>query len=59
MIIGNDFEAIMYIRNYQKSDLKSIIFQIDILNMIESNRYIVIYPLDTGLRKLIKVNIEM
>ena len=26
MIIGNDFEAIMYIRNYQKSDLKSIIF---------------------------------
>lgn len=26
MIIGNDFEAIMYIRNYQKNDLKSIIF---------------------------------
>ena len=26
MIIGNDFEAIMYIRNYQKSDLNDIIF---------------------------------
>ena len=26
MIIGNDIEAIMYIRNYQKNDLKNIIF---------------------------------
>lgn len=26
MIIGNDFEVIMYIRKYQKNDLKDIIF---------------------------------
>ena len=36
MIIGNDIEAIMYIRNYQKNDLKNIIFLFQEISMDKS-----------------------